>query len=126
MSKKFSELEGNEKKSIENELEAKSTELGMDSWESQGNSSDSILKNQIGICYNCKYLQYCRTEFNNVFAKCSELDFKLSGQNRIVECNIHSAKNVLSLNEMYNMAYLIEAGEEKVKGFITTDKKYRK
>lgn len=126
MSRKLSDLENSKKKQIESELESSSTEIGLDPWESHGTKDSNVLKNQIGICYNCKFLQYCRTEFNNVFAKCSELEFKLSGQNRIEECNIHSPKNVLSLSEMYNMAYLIEPSKEKVKGFITTEEKYMK
>lgn len=126
MSRKLSEFEGSEKKDIESELESKSTEIGLDPWESHGTKDNSILKNQIGICHNCKYLLYCRTEFGNVFAKCSELEFKLSGQNRIEECNIHTPRNVMTLNEMYNIAYIIETSDEKVKGFITTSKKYMK
>lgn len=126
MSKKFSDLENSEKQQIEHQLESLSTEIGLDPYESHGTKDNNVLKNQIGMCYNCKFLQYCRTEFGNVFAKCSELEFKLSGQNRIEECNIHSPKNVLSLSEMYNMAYLIEASEGNVGGFITTEKKYMK
>jgi hypothetical protein len=126
MSKKFSELDKDTKSDIGDELEAKSASMGMDAWDSHGTNDQNLLKDLIGMCYNCKSLNYCKTEFGNVHAICPEFKFKLNGQNRITECNLHSPKNCLSLTEMYAMAYLIEPNEEKVDGFITTNEKYMK
>ncbi len=126
MSRKFSNLDTVEKKDIENQLESLSSAMGMDAWEVYVSREGSLLQDQIGICYNCKNLNYCRTEFGTVFAKCSEFEFRMNGQNRIEECNLHSPKNALSLNEMYAMAYLIDPSEEKVEGFISTNKRYMK
>jgi len=125
MSKKVIDLDKNERNIIEEQLESISTSLGMDSYESYGNESNSVLKDLIGMCYNCKNLYYCKTEFSNVYAYCSIFEFKLSGQNRITECNLHSPKNVLTLQEMYSMAYLIDPAEEKIEGFISNNPKLR-
>jgi hypothetical protein len=126
MSRKFSDLEQTEKKHIENELEAVSSSMGMEAYETYGNREGSLLQDQIGMCHNCKNLSYCKTEFGNVFAKCSEFEFRLNGQNRIEECNLHCPRHSLSLNEMYTMAYLIDPKDEKIKGFISTDKRFMK
>lgn len=126
MSRKFSDLEQSEKKYIEDELEAISSSMGMEAWESHGTNEGSLLQNQIGMCFNCKNLNYCKTEFGTVFARCSEFEFRMNGQNRITECNLHTPKHALTLNEMYTMAYLIDPKEEKIEGFISTNKRYKK
>jgi hypothetical protein len=118
MTRKLSDLDKTERRAIEENLDTISASLGMDSYDSYSNSGDSSLKDSIGICFNCKNLNYCRTEFDAVFARCERFEFKLSGQNRIVECNSHSPKGVMSLSEMYSIAYLIDPSEKKIKGFL--------
>lgn len=125
MGRKLSDIEDGERKAIENELEAVSSKLGMDAWESYGTNKQKILNDQIGMCSSCRNLQYCKTEFGNIWAKCSEFEIKLNGQNRITECNEHSPRNVLSLSEMYSIAYLIDISKEKVEGFISKNPKLR-
>ncbi len=121
---KLSELEEEDKSRIENELEAKSSELGMDSYDSYAGGNDlKLLKDFIGICADCKSLQYCKSEFGKVFARCSHYEMKLTGQNRIMECTCHDPKGVLSLQEMYAMAYLIDTDPPGTRGFISKDPK---
>lgn len=122
MSKKLADLDKKEKHSIKEELDGVSSSMGMESWESYSNMGKSALKDVIGMCFNCKNLNYCKTEFLNVHAVCTEFDFRLNGQNRIIECNAHSPRGVLSLNEMYSMAYIIESNEDKkIAGFISEE-----
>lgn len=124
MAQKVSDLEQDEKHKIQEELEGRSSSMGMDSWESYGSGAQTGLKELIGMCYNCKYLLYCKTEYGNVLAKCSELEMRLSGQNRITECNLHAPKYAMSLNEMYSIAWLIDADtNKKVQGFIGDNNK---
>ena len=124
MGRKFSDLDNDSRKLIEEELDSKSSSLGMDSWESYSkNEAMKKMKDEIGICYDCKYLNYCKSEFGKVHAVCSNFEAKLSGQNRIVECNCHSPRNMLSLTEMYSMAYIIEPDEVKTEGFISKNPK---
>ena len=70
--------------------------------------------------------KYFKTKLGYVFAKCSHFEFRLNGQNRITDCNCHSPKGVLSLTEMYSMAYLIDPSEEKIEGFISKNPKLMK
>lgn len=126
MSKKLSDLDKDEKRNVEEQLESVSASMGMDVWESYSLNGSVILQDLIGICYNCKNLNYCKTEFNSVYAVCTIFETRLSGQNRINECNVHSRKGDMTLNEMYSIAYLIEPSEEKVEGFISNNPKLRK
>lgn len=127
---KLSDLESTERRAIEEELEAKSSSMGMDSYDVLNDNSDQqFLRDAVGICYNCKNLHYCRSEFaghDRVFAKCSLFDLRLSGQHRMTECNCHTPRKVLSLEEMYVMATLIDVDKGEVKGFISDDPKLRK
>ena len=127
---KLSDLESTERRNIEEELEAKAAGMGMDCYDSyDSNTYQSYLKDAVGICHNCKNLHYCRAEFaghDKVFAKCNLFDMKLSGQNRITECNCHNARKILSLTEMYAIATLIEVDKDEIKGFVSLDPKLRK
>lgn len=119
MAQKFSTVDKEERQAIENELESKSQSLGMDSYESYGTDAQTGLKALVGMCANCKNLSYCKTEFGIVHAICGQFEFKFSGKNRITECNLHAPRNVLSLQEMYSIAYLIDNDTiKKVKGFV--------
>jgi len=124
---KLSDLEKDVRDNIEEELESKATELGMDSYSSYAGGNDlKLLKDFIGICADCKSLQYCKTEFGKVFARCSHYEIGLTGQNRITECTCHDPKGILSLQEMYAMATLIDVDQPSVRGFISTDPKFMK
>jgi len=125
MTRKLSDLVKDERNIVEEHLESASVRLGLDSYESHG-SNTNILKDAIGICHNCKYFSFCRTEFGNINAICERFECRLNGQNRIVECSLHSPRNVMTLNEMYSMAYLIETKDEKVEGFLSTNPKLQK
>lgn len=117
MAKKIADLDTDHRRNVEEQLETVSSTLGMEAWESQGNGRSGILQDLIGICYNCKNLLYCKTEFGNVFAKCGEYEIKLTGQNRMVECNSHSPMHVMTLQEMWSIAYIIDPDEKKITGF---------
>jgi len=123
MSRKFSNLADEDRKVIEEELDSKSQQMGMTSFETYGVSERNTIKDQIGLCADCKSFNYCRSEFGSVIARCEEFNIRLSGQNRITECNLHSPKRALTLNEMYSIAYLIDPSEPSVKGFISKDEK---
>ncbi len=124
MRRKLNDLAKEERNLIEESLDSASSALGMDSFESYGSNEQlNKMKDEVGMCYNCKHLNYCKTEFGKVHAICNHFEFKLTGQNRITECNCHSPKNVLSLTEMYSMAYLIDPAEEKTEGFISKNPK---
>ena len=124
---KISDLDENAKKNVENLLDLKSNELGFDSYEpTSSGGSYKALKDMIGICFNCKSFSYCKTEFQNVFAKCLYYEIRLSGQNRIVECNNHTPRGILPLSDMQEIAILIDVNKPVTRGFISKDPKFLK
>jgi len=125
--RKFNELEEDELHKLEDELDSIATGLGLNTYNTyeSRNNFDS-LEQAIGICSNCKNLQYCKSEFGSIFARCSEFQIKLNGKNKIIECTFHDAKGVLSLSDMQNIAILIDPSESEIKGFISNDPKLRK
>ena len=126
---RLSDLEGEDRRRIEEELEAKSSGMGFSAWETVNDGDSNFLKEHIGICHNCKNLQYCRAEFaghDSVYARCNELEIRISGQKRITECNCYSPRKMLTLTEMYAMATLIDPAKPEIKGFISRDPKLMK
>jgi len=125
--RKFNELEEEIRNNLEDELDSKATQLGLNTYNSYSSrNSFESLEQILGICSNCRNLQYCKSEFGSVFARCSEFEIRLSGQNKITECTFHNAKGALSLTDMQKIAILIDPNQGEIKGFISNDPKLRK
>lgn len=112
---KFLNLGEKEKENIENELESKAIRLGLKFWSNDRHGD--LLKDKIGLCSNCKDFTYCKTEFGNIYAKCSTFDIRMSGQNKITECNMFDQKGTLTLSDMYNIAIVIDI-PKRTPGFL--------
>ncbi len=102
-----------DRSNIEREIETNATMLGLGDYDPIS-SNEGLLKDQIGICYNCLNLNYCRSEFGTVLAYCNTFEIKLSGQNRIIECNCHSPRGCMSLQDMFSIAVLIDIDKKEV------------
>jgi hypothetical protein len=122
---KVSDLDEDEREIIGDLLEVKAIELGFDKWESQS-SRVGGLKDLIGICFNCQYMRYCKTEFGTVRAICWQFKINLQGEDKVIECNEHTARGTMSLRDMETIATLIDVDKSEIKGFISRDPKLRK
>ena len=119
---KFVDLDEDGKERIGNLLEVKAIQLGFDKWESDS-SRVGGLEDLIGLCSNCQSMRYCKSEFGNVRAICWEFKINLHGQDKIVECNEHSARGTMSLRDMELIATIIDLEKSEIKGFISRDPK---
>jgi hypothetical protein len=108
---KLSELKRDARTSIQSELEAKATGLGLDVWESE----DLVRKNEVfGVCGLCSNFQYAATKFKIVRAVCSEMEMKLSEDEPIDECTCFNKRGSMSLKDMWDIAYLIDVLKDPV------------
>ncbi len=115
---KFNDLNEEQRETEEDLLESKANALGLDKWESNAGNYN-LLEDAVGVCAKCKNMKYCKTEFNDVLAYCKSFEIRLSGQNRVVECNEYSPRGSMSLRDMEQMAILINSSEPEIKGFIS-------
>lgn len=116
---KISDLTDDERDNFENELGSKSKALGLDQWEAKHSlKNEPWLKQHVGICFDCKRLSWARKEFGGVIAHCRCFDCKLSGKERITDCSSHERVGTLTLNEMMEIATLIEISRKEA-GFLT-------
>lgn len=117
--KKIVDLGKKEREDLREFLDSRSSELGLDSYVS-GDSGGrrNFLEEKIGICHKCKNLMYARGEFITLIATCTRFETKLNGKDKIVECSEFSERGKLSLEQMTDMAYLIESNKKEIKGFI--------
>ena len=123
MSKKLKDFEHEERDTIEDELTAATTALGMCAYSHK--DGGTMLEDQIGICHNCQDLEFCESEFGNVLAYCSSFKVRLFGQNRITKCNQHSTRGSMEVSDMFAIATIIELGEKKIHGFVGDQSKKR-
>lgn len=85
----------------------------------KGWTTKENLKDRLGICCDCSLLDFTRSEFGRVFAKCSKKKMRLEGKDRIVECTSYWQKGQMDLYEMYDIATLIEISKIEIKGFTS-------
>jgi hypothetical protein len=112
---KYTDLQDTEKRKIVTTLESASARLGRDTYSNEPGHIDG--HNPLGICKNCKNLGMMKTEFNNIYARCRSFDVVLTGKDRISTCTDFDRKGELTLDEMREIAYLIEAKKPKITGF---------
>lgn len=73
---------------------------------------------ELGICDTCVYCAGYERELGNVYYKCEAFNKAFDFcKPKIVRCNTFSKRGTLNINEMYNMAYLIEIDRKTIKGF---------
>lgn len=115
--KKFADMDSTEFRRIGNELEAHASNLGQESYDKDWGSTekpDTRLEETLGICASCSQLLCAESQYGNVFARCGQFDAALTGKNRIVNCTAYQKRGKLSLNEMYQMAWIIEPVKKKI------------
>jgi len=71
------------------------------------------LEDLFGIC-SCMYLNYCITKFGKVFSSCSIFKISLIGGDRMTDCTSYNKNGQMTLNEMKEIAYLIEVDTRKI------------
>ena len=114
--KKISDLVEKVKDKTQSDIWNAAHVLGTERYEDEGTAFNSSrdLKDSIGLCANCKNLNYCRTEWGNIFARCFVFDITLPYGNRMAECTKFDEKGVLSLHVMIQMAVLIDLNKTEI------------
>ena len=108
---KVSNLKEDDKQLLKNELKAKASMLGFDAYD---NITNHVQTSEFGLCNDCKHLQLTKSEFRTIFAKCYEFEIKLNNVEKITECTGYEQRNTMTLNEMKDIAYIIDIDTKKV------------
>ena len=112
MAKKYSALEKEQQKLIKAKADIQSQLLGIDSWDGVVGNTNGVSK--FGLCVTCQEFLYAKSEFRVKAAKCRDLEIVLNQDDPVTECTQYIKKGQLSLNEMYEMAEILEIDKEKV------------
>ena len=107
---KVSDLKDDEQQSLRNELQAKASMLGLDSYD---NININYQTSEFGLCNDCKYLQLAKSEFRTIFTRCYKFDTKLTNIEKIIECTGYEQRYTMSLDEMKDIAYIIDINTKK-------------
>ncbi|MHC4757201.1 MAG: hypothetical protein ACYTE8_00940 [Planctomycetota bacterium] len=107
--KKFKDLSENDYDRERDHLESMSegtTGLGM--WDTPGMIQSEDIKATYGLCADCSNFFYCRQSYSNKRAYCNRMEIMLTGKDRMVECNKYEKRGQLNLNQMADIAWIIE------------------
>lgn len=113
----ISDLKEDEREALGDRLDALGEVLGLEAYNTRTVSNTSWLEEYVGVCHNCTRLAWSRREFGGVFAFCDRFESRLSGVERILDCNQHERVGTMCLNDMKDIAILIDPPARKA-GFM--------
>ncbi len=108
---KLADLKKKDREKIEQEISAKAGSLGFNSYESCKAYSKT---KDFGQCNDCKNLQLVKSEFRTILAKCCDFEIILHAGEPITECTNYEQRNTITLNQMNDMAYIIDISNKEI------------
>ena len=90
--------------------------IGQDRWDSVKLPTTSN-EARLGLCSDCINANVVTTEYGTVYAYCDRFEMSISGRDAIVSCTRYSKRGELTLQEMQDIAIIIEV-DKKQAGFI--------
>jgi hypothetical protein len=117
MAKKLNDLPKDDQAVLTNSIETASQILGMgDRWTFSGKNikREKSDEKRIGLCASCENAHIVKTQYNIRHASCTANEFKIRLDDPITDCTSYVKRGALTLQQMWDIAYLIE-GELKGK-----------
>lgn len=120
--KRFTELEAEERKTMMDGAEDETWRMGLGDECGNAESTTSRRGQQVpagfGLCSGCKHMQFASTRYGlTVWAKCSEYDVPLQEGLEVARCTSHVRVGSMPLDMMLRMAYIIDPGKKGTAGF---------
>ena len=112
--KLFKDLKDTERDAEHDHLSAQAEVTGLGMWDTPGMIFSEDLKSVYGICAECAQFFYCRQSYQNKRAWCDRFNTLLMGKDRMIECNKFEKRGQLNLNQMADIAWIIERPGRKV------------
>jgi len=108
---KLADLDKKVIQDITSEIEAGASNIGQDTYDY---ASNHFINNKLGVCADCVYLNQVVTEYDKIYARCRELEIPIKGVDPIRECTRYNKRGSLTINEMQDIAYIIEVDKRKI------------
>ena len=111
--RKISDFEDKERRQISSEVDALASEYDTDKYDGVSMGVRG-LKNDMGLCGQCKDLLFTKTQYGTQYAKCTEWKKNLNGVDLVVECTAFRRRGEMSLYDMKDIAIIIETPKRKI------------
>ncbi len=111
---KYQDLNDRERRKFNSEIDGRASIISGDSYIVPKNK---LNWDMLGLCKDCKHLEAAKTEFGSMFARCSEFECTLRSGDKVVECTNYQKRNLLSLDDMKDLAVILDPNKKKA-GFI--------
>ena len=109
--KKLSDFEKNRKDRISKEISLGTCGLPTN-W--NDDIQETLVDDKHGLCGNCRWFRLSITKYGKTYAYCREWEKYLNGIDPIIKCNEYNKRGQLTLNDMKDMAVIIEIDKKKV------------
>jgi hypothetical protein len=116
----FDNEKSDKRKAIDGEINVGLRRLKIDvDDDAIGSFISNFSERDFGLCYDCKCLYAFKTEYGTMRGKCYEFEIIMNGINKIKHCTRYDKKGQMSLDDMKDMAILIDDEKKKVGfGFV--------
>ena len=106
------------RKKLDSEMKHNMNKLKIDyDDEPIGGFTSTFSEEEFGLCHDCKCLYALKTQYGTIRGKCFEFEIIMNGINKITNCTRYDKKGQMSLDDMKDLAFLINNDKKKV-GFI--------
>ena len=107
---KLTDFRNEERAKICEEISVQASILGIDSYE--GHTSYLKIKG-FGLCNDCKHLELVKSESRTIFAKCYNFEIRLHKSEPVTDCTNYKQRNTLTLDQMNEIAYIININQKE-------------
>lgn len=108
----ISDFDDESKEQMKEQITANAKRIGADEWE--GIKHYRAEEDIWGICATCQSFQFCRTEFDKMFARCSDTRLILNQKDRMTECTMFTKIGEMDLRDMQQIAWYINSEKRKI------------
>ena len=108
--KKLSEYDDNIKAAITTSIDQQGKQI-IDIYYDE---SYTRVDDDYGLCTDCKQFKITKMEFGDVIAECETWDVRRTSNRRVEECSSYNKRGQLTLQDMKEVAYIIDVGSRKI------------
>jgi len=113
-------LLGEKKSDLDKEVKRGLLSIGINEDYDDSFKHKFISRKNFGICYDCRSLMAYQTQYGRSYGKCFQFDKEMNGNDPVVKCTYYDKKGMLSLDDMKEIAIIIEVDKRKV-GFGSSE-----
>ena len=114
--RKLSDLKTDERRQVRGEVDTVAVPIAGDDWEPTNKIHNRSGCPDYGMCSTCMHAVIIKRQYGGWAGKCDrdEIGGPLDAVDRIEECSKYTKLGTMSLNDMYNIALLLDFNDKQI------------